>query len=165
MSACTWISKHITVTFWQMQSSLVLVVHGLLCLNRWIKRCILQSKPLYITFKATVCLLTCISKVMSEFWTDELEICGDNHMWSSVSLLADCVVVIWHHYGVFVGFLFIYLFFWLCMWKGNSCIKGKFSVMFFLNFYFSLQRLVSEMSKRPVQEWFSLSLCSIVNCF
>lgn len=132
-SACTWISKHITVTFWQMQSSLVLVVHGLLCLNRWIKRCILQSKPLYITFKATVCLLTCISKVMSEFWTDELEICGDNHMWSSVSLLAHCVVVTWHHYGVLWG-LFVCFFVVVCF-KGNSCIKGKFSVMFFLYFF------------------------------
>lgn len=52
----------------------------------------------------------------------------------------------------FVGF--VCLFFVVVCFKGNSCIKGKFSVMFFFfkNFYFSLQRLVSDMSKRPVQE-------------
>lgn len=44
----------IAVTYWPMQSSLVLAVHGLLCLNRWIKRFIQKSIPLCFTFKATV---------------------------------------------------------------------------------------------------------------
>lgn len=42
--------KHITVTSWQISSSLVPAMCSLLCLSKWIKRCIQKS----ITFKASV---------------------------------------------------------------------------------------------------------------
>lgn len=47
----------------------------------------------------------------------------------------------------------LFVFLLLCVLKGTVALRVNFlSCFFYIFFYFSLQRLVSDLSKRPVQE-------------